>query len=284
MIYQRLVDANPTSIRFAFSLAGCLHNIGLVLEKTQKVDQALATFERARAISQSVVPFESDRHRAPDFLANHHDAIGSVLLRTGKREAAHGGTCGSPGDPSEASRCQPHRHRVPITICGSSHGNVGVQLRQSGKLADTLAARKRRHGRSSRSSPMHNPDVTEYRATVAFCENEIGVLLLVEGKLGQALGAGHNEALTLLQRLAEANPGMFDYQREVGMTLTRIGTVRSALKQFPDAIAAFKRAVAIQERLMTVNPAVTDYQDDLAWACSGLGRTTCVRPACGLCR
>jgi hypothetical protein len=94
---------------------------------------------------------------------------------------------------------------------------------------------------------------------------------LQTGKLIEA-EAEHRQALAIRRRLAEVEPGVPDWRRNVGRSLNNLGDMATGAGHFDAAIAKFRESVEIHERLVRDHSTVTDYSSGLAFALTGLGR------------
>jgi tetratricopeptide (TPR) repeat protein len=89
------------------------------------------------------------------------------------------------------------------------------------------------------------------------------------GDLLRALGQGEEarqafaKSLAIRERLAQAEPGRADYQRDLSASYQRIGDLFHALGQGEEARQAFAKMLAISERLAQAEPGRADYQRDL---------------------
>ena len=96
-------------------------------------------------------------------------------MRTGKPAEALKALRGGAGDPAEAGRRQPHRHRVPERP-GGSHNNIGLLLSETGKPAEALKAYESALAIQQKLADA-NPTVTEFQSDLAVSHNNIGNLL-----------------------------------------------------------------------------------------------------------
>jgi hypothetical protein len=89
-----------------------------------------------------------------------------------------------------------------------------------------------------------------------------GDALMVLGATDQAM-ARYKEGHAIMERLARAEPGRADYQRDLSVSYERMGELYRALGQGEAAQAAFQKALEIRERLARAEPGRADYQWDL---------------------
>jgi tetratricopeptide (TPR) repeat protein len=97
------------------------------------------------------------------------------------------------------------------------------------------------------------------------------------GDLYRALGLGaqarasFQRALDIIERLAAAEPGRADYQRDLAVSHSRMGDLYSALGLGAQARASFQRSLDIFERLAAAEPGRVDYQRDLSCSYQRMG-------------
>jgi len=93
------------------------------------------------------------------------------------------------------------------------------------------------------------------------------------GDLGKALSSAE-ESLAISRRLAETDPGNTGWQRDVSVSLERIGDVRRRTGDVAGAEEAYEESLAISRRLASTDPGNSGWQRDVA---VGLERISDVR-------
>jgi serine/threonine protein kinase len=78
-------------------------------------------------------------------------------------------------------------------------------------------------------------------------------------------------ALELQLELVQEHPTQRDYQSDLALSYSNLGSIHSRLARWADAERCFRDAIAVQERLVTAAPRVTAYQRDLAVTLNNLG-------------
>src|SRR5262245_21626961 len=83
-LWQTTVEQFPGTVEFRVKLGGTLHNFGSHLfGQGDRVEEALATFERARSCQQQAVARSPHDARSLDFLSKHLEMIGVCQARLG---------------------------------------------------------------------------------------------------------------------------------------------------------------------------------------------------------
>jgi hypothetical protein len=78
-----------------------------------------------------------------------------------------------------------------------------------------------------------------------------------------------------LSRLAAADPGNMEWQRDLSVSQNKVGAVLRAQGNLPGALEAFRRSLAMAERLAAADPGNMEWQRDLAvshYKLAGLAR------------
>jgi tetratricopeptide (TPR) repeat protein len=76
--------------------------------------------------------------------------------------------------------------------------------------------------------------------------------------------ASNRKAVAILQKLADANPAVTQFQRDLAASHNGIGEVLRDMGKLDEALASWRQALAIQQKLADANPAVNQFQSDLA--------------------
>jgi hypothetical protein len=86
--------------------------------------------------------------------------------------------------------------------------------------------------------------------------------------------AAFRASLAIAERLAEAEPGRADYQRDLSVSYGRLGDLQLTQGSIEDAVGTFDRCLATATAVWEKAPWVVDHVVDLAWA---LVRTASLR-------
>ncbi len=72
------------------------------------------------------------------------------------------------------------------------------------------------------------------------------------------------EGVKIIQNLADANPGVPQFQKDLGFGLSAMGRLHAQEKQFTEAFVALDRALAMLQKLADAHPTYSDYTLRLA--------------------
>ncbi len=85
----------------------------------------------------------------------------------------------------------------------------------------------------------------------------------VTGSPGRCIES-YGKALAIQQKLAEANPSVPDFRRDLAFPLSKTGLLLSQIGRLQEAFAYYAREEAIWRTLVDQNPSIPDYQRGLA--------------------
>ena len=111
--------------------------------------------------------------------------------------------------------------------------------------------------------PVGHPEVERIQSDFAMCLNNVGNLLVQQGKVDAAREA-YTRAITTQRRLVALQPTDVDHQSALAMTLTSLGSFQRKTNQPDQAMRSYQEAVKLQERLAQDYPDVARLQARLA--------------------
>ena len=94
-------------------------------------------------------------------------------------------------------------------------------------------------------------------------------MLRAQGALPAALES-YQAALAIAERLAEADPGNADWQRDLAVSLQRAGWIAAEQGRDADALATFRRGLVIMEKLVARAPDHAAFIKDRDWFAAGI--------------
>jgi serine/threonine-protein kinase len=114
------------------------------------------------------------------------------------------------------------------------------------------------------------PDLLDNQRMLAWCHNDIALVLFQEGKTTQAL-ASLEESRRIKLRIAAEHPDVAEYRRDLAACQQNIGSLLRESGRLVEALAAHQATLAIQRTLADAYPAVTGIQRDLANSLNEIG-------------
>lgn len=114
------------------------------------------------------------------------------------------------------------------------------------------------------------PNNADYRRDLSHCYDNLGKLLIPQGRLDDAAIA-YRETITLHSKLVADYPTVLSYQQELANWYRTLGDVLRKANRGKDATEAFEQAAGFLRRLAAEQPAVVRHRLDLIEALLRLG-------------
>ncbi len=261
-ICRKLVEAEPSSIKYRIDLAQSHHNIGMFLAATGKTAEALSEDEDAAALWRELLrddPSASALFRR--HLASTLNNIGSLRRITGKPAEALKAHREARTIRQELADADPGNARLRADLAQSLH-NLGLVLGNTGKPAEALKDHQDALA-IQKALAESNPSVVQYRRELAMSTYSLGSLLRELGKPAEALKA-HKDALAIRKGVAEAEPSAIESQNDLATSYHTVGVLLKQSGQRAEALKSYQAALTIQEALAEANPTVTTFRRDVA--------------------
>jgi eukaryotic-like serine/threonine-protein kinase len=106
------------------------------------------------------------------------------------------------------------------------------------------------------------PDDLAYQQGIGTAHNELGLVLMTQGHLDEAL-VEFSESLGIRQRLAQADPNNAVWQRDLSVVHNNIGDQQFDQGRLPEALISYRESLAIRDRLAKAVPGNLQAQLDL---------------------
>jgi putative tryptophan/tyrosine transport system substrate-binding protein len=107
------------------------------------------------------------------------------------------------------------------------------------------------------------PNDMTYQRDLSVAYNEVGDVLVAQGKLDEALKA-YRDSLAIAERLAAADRSNTQWQRDLLVAYSKVGDVLVAQGKLDEALKAYRDSLAIAERLAAADRSNTQWQRDLS--------------------
>ena len=267
-IRRELASAADADSSAKLDLARSLIATGYLAEATGDNAGALSAYEEARALAGPLADGPGATDAARDVLGTSHHRIGLVLSQTGHAGRGAGVVPPRPGDPAEAGRRQPRRHRVPQRPGDQpqQHRHAAVADRPAGRGAGVVPPRPGDPAEAGRRQPRRH----RVPQPPGDSHNNIGWLQSQTGQPAEALES-YRRALAIRQKLADDNPAVTEFRSRLANSHNNIGWLQSQTGQPAEALESYRLALAIQQKLADDNPAVTEFRSSLANSHQGIG-------------
>jgi eukaryotic-like serine/threonine-protein kinase len=235
--------------------------IAWLLSQTGQSAEALAHFEEARDLLESLPQTGPGTDGRQALLGRVFRGIGAVLAETGKPAAARLACERSVEILTRLVDDNPavtdFRYRL-----AESHNQIGWLQSNTGRPAEGLESYQRALTIQQKLVD-DNPAVTNFRNQLAGSHNSIGWLQSNTGHLAEGLES-FQRALTILQKLVDDNPAVTDFQNQLAQSHGQIGWQQLDTGRPAEALESFRRGKTIQQKLVDDNPAVTNFRVQLA--------------------
>jgi eukaryotic-like serine/threonine-protein kinase len=246
-----------------------LTSIAILLEETDKTDDALSTYRHAERLLSRTAEAAPNSAATRAALAECRSRLGGLLLATGR-----------PDDALAVLR----QARVDQVLLAGAAGATDVArndlARSLTRIGDVLLRTGRPVDAESAFSEAvqiqkgladEKPAVTNFRGSLANSHRLLGAALRNRGKPDDA-AAEYRESLGITRKLADDYPGVAGFRNLLAASHSSLGMLLSETGKSQDAVDEHQEALKIQRKLVDDYPAVNNFRRLLASSYSNLGR------------
>jgi serine/threonine-protein kinase len=240
-----------------------LFKVGYITDEIGSKEEALAWYERARAVLLALVKAHPRVPRYRAALATIWDKLGNFQAETGKPAEALASF--QKGLDLRLAVCKDHPdvadYQADLAINWS---NLGILHRQRGEPALAVQSYEKARDLLLALGKAH-PAVPRYRSNLANTLHHLGVILREAGNSKEAL-ANFEQARDIHLALSTAHPNVTAYQADVANTFNSLAVLQREMGKPAEALTSYERARDIWLALSRAYPDVTSYR-------AGLGKT-----------
>jgi serine/threonine-protein kinase len=258
-------DTRPESLE---RLAGASSDLGVLTNEIGNKQDALAAFQEALAIFQTLADANPTVTRFQSELARSHHNIGVMLSDTSQSDGALKAHRLALAISQKLADANPTVTQLQCELARSHH-LIGATLSATGQPAEALKADQLALAIFQKLADA-NPNVSQFQSDLARSHNSIGLLLSATGRPAEALKS-HKLALAIRAILAAANPTVTQFQSDLANSHNSIGLLLSDSGQPAEALKSHRLALATFQNLAAANPTVTQFQRDLAHSHNCIG-------------
>ena len=253
--FEQLAKDEPGRVEHLANQALCENNLGLLLGRMGRPDEAEQRFRQAIERQQSVISRRDNEPRFRRDLALTWNNLGLLLREQGRDDEA-----------SQAYRSAIELHELLAKNSTWSKSSEGVLAGRY--LAATHAnfaaleedrtpeAALRSYARAlaiQRSLAERLPGQPELSADLALTFNNLGAM---QSRLGEHASAteSYREAVQLLHQLVSSAPSSIPYRRDLALSLNNRGLALARDGRSSEAERAFRQAADVQQPLVAEHP------------------------------
>ena len=253
--FDQLAKNEPDRVEHLANLALCENNLGLLLGRMGRHDEADQRFRQAIERQSAAVSRSGNEARYCRDLALTWNNLGLLLREQGRNDEA-----------SLAYQTAIHLHKdlaknkawseseeglLALRFLAATHANVAA-LEEDGNL-DSARQSYRNAVAIQRSLVKRFAEYPELKADLALTFNNRGAM---QSHLGDHAAAveSYAEAIELLDRLVKGTPSSIPYQRDLALSLNNRGLALARNGQSFEAVIAFREAAKVQQELVNRQP------------------------------
>ncbi|HMF13999.1 MAG TPA: thioredoxin fold domain-containing protein, partial [Gemmataceae bacterium] len=273
---KKLLERKPEDLEMQAEIAYHLQDVGRLQRQLGQKDAALKSLQEASAGLQAVIPLMQDKSGLLSGFANVTNDIGAVYVQKNEPlEAMSYFTAALKLQRQLVDENPKHPKIVQLKY------ELANQLNQMGRLHSDIGLTRdasKLHGQALdilkelvAAHPRHELSNDLQRALASSYENA-GDAQSRDKQPDGALNS-YQEALSIRERLASANPAVTEYQNDLAHTYFTLGQLQFEKGETGPAAEAYKRAVERQRLVVAVAPEGTEYQRLLGRQLARLGRS-----------
>lgn len=291
-VARGLVAIEPGNADWQHDLATCHMDIGSGLLAQGRLPEALAAFQDAMALNGKCAAADPDNAVLQFSLSNCHAYIGDVHYARDALPEALSAFRGALALASRLATEDPGNARLQRGLA-IRHDEIGDTLFVQGDFAEALAAFRTAQGlfqglvARDQANDTWRRDLVGSDARVAAATEALqpgkdpGSVSSRKAKVASLRASGNNFSeimkafvqghLAELERLAAAEPDNSKHQQDLAAAHGHVGDLLTQESRFPEALEAYRRALALRLRLARAEPGNAAWQGDLAKAHEPIG-------------
>ncbi len=219
--------------------------IGQVQDDRRMYPEAIASWEKARAIRQALLDADPSRYMDRLGLVTIYGNIGHTLEAMGR--PTDGLASWEKARAIEQAMVDTGEYtgfRDRLAWC---HQNIGDLLARAGRMSEALASVERARAIQQQLVDAY-PNVTEFQRDLARTHQSLGGLFERLDRRAEALDS-YQKAVAMMRALMEASPSSGDFQNEMAISLVMTGRVHERAGRASEAAKTYRELVTFLERL-----------------------------------
>ena len=266
--FEQLAASAPDNLPLQRSRAAMLIEFGETYQTLGDLEQALAAYRDSLAIHERLAAGDRGNTDWQRDLSVSYNRIGDVLVAQGKLDEAlkayrdgldiaEGLTAADPGNT---------KWQRDLSVW---YDKIGDVLVAQGRLGDALKA----YRAASLLPNVWRRPIAAMRNGSATCRcRTTGSARCCRHRASstRALKA-YRDGLAIAERLAAADRGNTQWQRDLSVSYDNVGNVLAAQGSLDDALKAYRDSLVIRERLAAADRSNTQWQHDLSVSYDNIG-------------
>ena len=264
--YQRFVEQAKDDPALQVDLAMTYGKIGALAEEIGSTEEAIAAYERAIALFNSLAATEPRRSDHQRRLALCRNNLAMSLRRSGRVEDARIEYLAAIKLQRNLARYDSdERYLSDLAI---SHTNLGL-------LWAEIGDRKRAEQSFYEAKQLQlqlvtsSPDDADHHRNLAATFNNLSTIYVKSDPI-QAIKS-YESALAHQQIAVASQPVNSRFSRDLAATFNNLGSVQSRQLDYAAAAVSYEKAIELQQDLLNSAPAHKSYRQDLAISFNNLG-------------
>jgi serine/threonine protein kinase/tetratricopeptide (TPR) repeat protein len=267
---ERLQASRDTRPEALMRLTSALLELGELTSEVGDRRDALATFQAAKEVIESVALKHPDNFQLQRLLASCYNYIGVQLHFVGRSNEAIVALQNAKAVCTRLSHADPLDLENRLQLA-SLLQNIAAELSETGEYRESLSAYQEAI-HSLNYLLRTEPNNIEYQQLIAACEWGIGNLLRTLRRTEDALSA-FQKAIDILAPLAQTHPTNTEVWSPLAASYHGLGSSYCDLEKQAIALVEFEKSLAIWQRLAREHPSTTKYQIQLANIHQSIGVT-----------
>ncbi len=259
-IRRELASAPATGVEARLDVARSLYAAGVLIVATARTSEALARFDEARDLLESLPLSGPDSDDRRHWLGQVYNQIGAVHRSMGKTADAMAAFRQALTIRQKLADENPNDTKFRSRLA-NAHNNICLVLTDTDESLESY----RRSMAIQQKLADENPTVTDFRRNLANTQCNIGRELSSIGKTAEALDI-HRQALAIRRKLVNDNPAVTEFRRYLAQSHNEIGSLLRNAGKIDEALESYREALAILQKLADENPAVSTFRSSLAYS------------------